>query len=113
MILDQQRVFLDKKALTATDITSDILAMGKGEASSPMTLVIHVTPDAGAGTLTTTLETAKTEVFASPVTLATYTGCPLKAVLPRGNQGYLRLKVKSTFTKGAVTAALVFDDDVQ
>ena len=47
------------------------------------------------------------------MTLATYTGCPLKAVLPRGNQGYLRLKVKSTFTKGAVTAALVFDDDVQ
>ena len=66
MILDQQRVFLDKKALTATDITSDILAMGKGEASSPMTLVIHVTPDAGAGTLTTTLETGSREISTPP-----------------------------------------------
>ena len=113
MILDQQRVFLDRRALTAAEFTSDILAMGKGEASSPMTLVVHVTPDAGTGTLTTTLETARTEEFSSPVTLATYTGGALKAALPRGSQGFLRLKVKSTFTKGQVTAALVFDDDVQ
>ena len=37
---------------------------------------------------------------------------PLAADVPRGNLGYLRLTVTSTYSKGTLTAGLVLDDDI-
>ena len=112
MIFDQQRVFLDKKNLTNGEITSDILDMGVGEASMPLTLVVLVSKDAGTGTLKIVLETSVMDNFAAPKTIGTYDQVPLSVHLPRGNRGYLRLKVTSTYTKGTVTAGLVLDDNI-
>ena len=39
-------------------------------------------------------------------------GFPVKAKLPRGNKGYLKLTAASTYSAGAITAGLVIDDDV-
>lgn len=112
MIFDQQRVFLDKVKLKNGEITSDILDMGIGEASQPLTLVLIVSKDAETGTFKTVLETSATENFASPKTLGTYDQVPLSVHLPRGNLGYLRIKGASTYTKGTVTAGLVLDDNI-
>ena len=109
MILDKENTFFDKKALSASDLTSDIVQVGPGESGCPLHLVAAVTKDAGTGTLTTKLETSD---FKSPKTLATYTAVPLAADVPRGNLGYLRLTVTSTYSKGTLTAGLVLDDDI-
>jgi len=112
MIFDQQRVFLDKKNLTNGEITSDILDMGVGEASMPLTLVVLVSKDAGTGTFKTVLETSANEAFTTPKTLGTYEQVPLSVHVPRGNLGYLRIKGTSTYAKGTVTAGLVLDDNI-
>lgn len=112
MILDKENMFFDKKALSEATITSDIVSVGPGESDCPLRLVARVSSDAGSGTLTTKLETAKDAAFSSPVTLGTFTAVPLSAAVPRGNLGYLRLTATSTYTKGTLTAALVMDDDI-
>ena len=57
MILDKENTFFNKKALSASDLTSDIVQVGPGESGCPLHLVAAVTKDAGTGTLTTKLET--------------------------------------------------------
>lgn len=112
MILDKENTFFNKKALSASDLTSDIVQVGPGESGCPLHLVAAVTKDAGTGTLTTKLETSATPDFKSPKTLATYNAVPLAADVPRGSLGYLRLTVTSTYSKGTLTAGLVLDDDI-
>lgn len=112
MIFDAENMFFDKKALSSGSMTSDIVFVGVGEASDPLTLVAQVT-GATSGTLSAELVTAADEAFTEPVTLATYTKLPIKTKLPRGNKGYLKLVVDSTYTDGALTAGLVLDDNIQ
>ena len=127
MILDKENLFFKDQALSATTLTSDIIDVGPGEASDPMKFVVNVTSDAGAGDVTATLQTSPTTDFSSPVSLftaasPTFTtsftisdmkGAPvISAPIPRGNKGYLRASVVSTFTDGEMTAALVMDDDI-
>ena len=112
MILDKENTFLDAKALSASTITSNVIYTGPGDSGCPMFLALQVSKDAGTGTLETVLETSADEAFTSVVTLGTYQAVPLSTPLPRGNLGYLRLKVTSTYTKGTVTAGLVLDDDI-
>ena len=112
MIFDGENMFFRKKELTSGGITSDVLDVGPGEASNPLTLVLDVSKDAGEGAMTTTLKTSDTPTFTTSFTLATYTGVPVKAKLPRGNKGYLRLDVTSGKTDGTMTAGLVMDDDI-
>lgn len=112
MIFDGENMFFNKKSLTSGGIVSDVLEVGPGEASNPLTLVIDVSKDAGEGAITTALKTSATKTLTTSVTLATYTGVPVKAKLPRGNLGYLRLDVTSGKSSGTMTAGLVMDDDI-
>jgi hypothetical protein len=112
MIFDSENMFFDEKAASSGKLTSDIVALGVGEAGCPLTLYVGVSGATGSGTATTALITAADEAFTDPVTLATYTELPVKAKLPRGNKGYMKLEVNSTFTDGKLTAGLVVDDDI-
>ena len=126
MIYDGENMFFTNATLSSAILTSDVLDVGKGEASDNLHLVVDVTKDAGNGSATTYLETCKEPTFTTAFTLATYTAptfttsFPISAKkvpilstkLPRGNQGYLRLRVQSTFTDGKITAGLVNDDDI-
>lgn len=108
MILDGENLFFKDKAL-ASSLTSDVIAMGVGESSQPMTFFAAV---AGAtGTTTVTLKTSASEDMSDAKTLGTYTA-PYAGFVPRGNLGFLRLDVSSTSTKGTINAGLVYDDDV-
>ena len=113
MITDADNTFLHKQTLSASTITSDVVSVGTGEASDPMTLVVLVANGSTGGTLSTVLETSATEDFKTSKTLGTYTEVPLSTRIPRGNLGYLRIKATSTYTAGTVTAALVFDDEIR
>lgn len=112
MIFDGENMFFRKKTLTTGGITSDVLDVGPGEASNPLTLVLDVSKDAGEGEMTTALKTSGTKTFTTSFTLATYTGVPVKTKLPRGNLGHLRLDVTSGKSSGTMTAGLVMDDDI-
>lgn len=112
MIFDGENMFFNKKALSNSTITSDVLDVGPGEASDPLTLVLDVSKDAGSGSMVTVLKTSATKTFTTSIELAEYTGVPVKAKLPRGNQGYLRLDVTSGKSSGTMTAGLVIDDDI-
>jgi hypothetical protein len=111
MIFDGENMFLDGKALSASTITSNVINVGPGESGDAMHLVLAVS-GAGTGTATTALETSATEDFTSKTVLGEYTKVPLSVQIPRGNLGYLRLSVTSTYTTGTVTAALVLDDNI-
>ena len=106
-ILDGENLFYDKKPLSAGELVSDVLQVGPGDAGDPLVLVLRV-KDAGTGSFKSVLETAATEDFAAPKSLAAYE----QVHLPRGNLGFLRIRGTSTFSKGTVTAGLVLDDDV-
>lgn len=110
-ILDGENLFFDGKALSAGALVSDVLSVGPGASGDPMILVLRV-KDAGTGTLKSVLETARDAAFTSPKTLGTYEKVPLAVHVPRGNLGFLRLTVTSTYTKGTVTAGLVLDDTI-
>jgi len=127
MIFDKENMFFKDQALSATTLTSDVIDVGPGEASNPMHMVVDVTPDAGAGKVTVDLQTSDDSTFSTYSVLGqfeskTYTTSfaisddtlahVISAQIPRGNQGYLRTSVTSTFTDGEMTAALVMDDDI-
>lgn len=113
MIWDGENLFFWKSALSAATLTSDVLNVGPGEASDPMTLHVSVSNGSAGGTLSATvLETSATEDFSSPTTLATYSTVPVAAKIPRGNKGYLRIKATSTYTSGTLTAGLVLEDNI-
>lgn len=111
MIFDAENMFFEDKELSAATIASDVVYAGPGEAGDPLTLFIQVKPT-GTGTLTVSLLTSEKEDFASSATLASYSTFPVKAKLPRGNKGYLKLSAVSTYTDGTMTAGLIIDDDV-
>ena len=112
MIFDAENTFFDAKELSSGKLTSDIVKLGPGEASDPLTLFAAVNGASGSGTLSVAVITATDEAFTTPVTIATYTELPIKAKVPRGNKGYMKLEATSTFTDGTLTAALVLDDDI-
>lgn len=127
MIYDRQNMFFKDQALSAATLTSDIIDVGPGEASDPLHMVVDVTPDAGAGKVTATLQTSDDSTFSTYSVLGeyeskTYTSSftiaadtlahVIATKLPRGGKNYLRLVAVSTFTDGKLTAGLVFDDDI-
>ena len=115
MIFDQQNMFFDAKALSASTLTSDVVKC-PAEASDPLTLVLQKVGATAPsdGTLSSiVLQTANDAAFTTPVVLGTYTQQNLRTKLPRGGLGYLRLVVTSTHTNGTITAGLVMDDNVE
>jgi len=116
MIFDKQNMFFDKVQLAGSEVASDIINVGKGEAYDPMTVVVAVEGGAAGATYTGTLKTgtAVVEGNISPATtLVTSFSIPGSFKLPRGNQGLLQLIVDTTDTTGKITAGLVYDDDVK
>jgi hypothetical protein len=67
--------------------------------------------------LTVTIQTAVDAAFTTPVALGefAFSGAAGKKSLPmpRGNLGYVRLKLASTYTGGTLTAGLVVDDEIK
>ena len=72
MIYDRQNMFFKDQALSATTLTSDIIDVGPGEASDPLHMVVDVTPDAGAGKVTATLQTSDDSTFSTYSVLGEY-----------------------------------------
>ncbi len=112
MIFDAENIFFDGKTVSSGTLKSDIVKLGVGESGDPLTLYAQVYGATSDGTASVELITAADEEFTAPVTLATYTELPVKAKVPRGNKGYMKLEVTSTFTDGKLTAGLILDDDV-
>lgn len=116
MIFDKQNMFFDKKPLAGSEVASDIINVGKGEAGDPMTVVTAVEGGAAGATYTGVLKTG-TEVesgyIKSGITLSTSFRIPGSFKLPRGNKGLLQMTVDTTDTTGKLTAGLVLDDDVR
>ena len=113
MIFDQQNMYLDKKTISGTTTTSDVLYnMGGGDAHDPLFLAIMATTGlATSGTITAVLETSDAETFSPKTTLASYTlpastkGILVKAKLPYGMKKYSRLVINGA-TAGVLTAGL-------
>lgn len=123
MIIDNDNVFFDGvdiKGLSTTPKVSTVIKTGKGEAYNPLWIFVGA-DQALSSDLTIALETAADEAFTSPVVLGTYTlpkakGAAIKAKVPVGNLGFIRLKATGTSTaivKGALNAMLVPDVSIQ
>lgn len=112
MIFDGENLFFNKKELSSGTLVSDVVNVGPGETYQPMFLATFIHNPEGNGKATIKLETSKTEDFAEAVTLGTYEGAGSQPV-PRGNLGYLRVSVESTYTGGEITSGLVVDDDIK
>lgn len=123
MIIDNDNVFFDKadiKGLSTTAKVSTVIKTGKGEAYNPLWIFVAADQTL-ASDLSITLETAADEAFTSPVALGTYTlpkakGAAIKAKVPVGNLGFIRLKAVGTSTaivKGVLNAFLVPDVSIQ
>lgn len=112
MIFDGENLFFDKAALSAATLTSDVLSVGIGEAGDPLQLIVRATDTTGTGKLTVKVETSASDAFTTSTQLAEYVGTSISARIPRGNLGFLRLKVVSTYTAGKLTAGITVDDDI-
>lgn len=112
MIFDGENMFFSAKALTAADITSDVVEVGAGEASDPLWLVASVAGGSKDGTVSIALQTSDTEDFKTKAILGTFTEIPLQVKIPRGEKKYMRIVATSTYTSGTITSGLVLDDNV-
>ncbi len=122
MILDEQSLFSDNQAITATCNSENILDLGNREVSfgTPVEVFIQVTEDFDKLTsLTIKVQSSADEAFSSTVSLIEQTIllADLKAgavstikFLPKGNLGYMRLNYTVTGTaptQGAILAGIV------
>ncbi len=110
MILDEQNLFSDNQAITATAASTNVLDFGKREIAfaTPVELFIQVTEDFNNLTsLTIAVQTSATENFSTAVDLLNQTilAANLKKgtvstikFLPKGNLGYIRLYYTVTGT---------------
>ena len=118
MIFDGENMFCDKKTLSSSTLYSDVLNLGPGESYQPMFLEAFLNGGTGeSAALTVTVQTATDKDFTSPVALGefAFSGASGKhsMPMPRGNLGYVRLKLASTYTGGTLTAGLVVDDEIK
>lgn len=122
MILDEQGLFSNNQAITASCVSTNILDMGKREVffGTPIDLLIKVTEDFNNLTsLSVAVQTSVDEAFTSPVKLAeaSMVLASLKKdaifpiqFLPKGNLGFMRLSYTVTGTaptKGKILAAVI------
>jgi hypothetical protein len=117
MIFDGENMFCDEKTLSADTLYTDVVNLGPGESYQPMFLETFVNDGTGSGaTLTVTIQTATDAAFTEAVALGEFelSGADARHSLPmpRGNLGYVRLKLVSTYTGGKVSAGLVVDDEI-
>lgn len=129
MIRDAQNTFckdLDVSAFDAAAAYTNIInGTAAGDAVDQMYLMIANTTALQDGTLTATLQTCAAEAFSSNVVdlgsyaIAKTKGVRVKARVPIGCLQYLRVKLvatlddtKTSLGAGAVTAALVYDVEI-
>ena len=62
MIVDAGNTFFNQQALSAADLTSDVIDYGTGEAGDPPRLVVAVHDGSDGGKVTVKVETADDEV---------------------------------------------------
>lgn len=122
MILDEQSLFSNAQAITASAASTNILNMGKREIAhgTPVELFIQVNEAFNNLTsLNIKVQTSATEAFSTAVDLQDVTVLLAKLVkgyvanlkfIPKGNLGYLRLYYTVTGTApstGKITAGIV------
>lgn len=112
MIFDGENLFFNAKDCSGAALVSDVVKVGVGESYEPMKFFLAVAGTTEK-TATVELQTSKDEAFSNPVTLATFSGLPISAPVPRGNLGYLRVNMTKAPSSGKVTAGLVLDDDIE
>ena len=110
MILDEQNLFSDEQAITATAASTNVLDLGKREIAfgTPVEIFIQVTQDFNNLTsLKIAVQTSATENFSTAVDLvdqtilaANLTKGTVSSIkfLPKGNLGYMRLYYTVTGT---------------
>lgn len=118
MIFDGENMFCDEKTLSSSTLYSDVVNLGPGESYQPMFLQTIVNGGTGSSAaLTVTVQTADNEEMTSAEDLAEFEMSGAKArhslPMPRGNLGYVRLKMVSTYTGGTVSAGLTVDDEIE
>ena len=121
MILDEQTLFSDNQAVTASCVSQNVLNLGKNEISfgTPVCLFVQITEEFNNLTsLKITVQTSEDEKFTSAVDLIDQTikladlkkGCVSTIkFLPKGNLGYMRLYYTVTGTaptKGTIFAGI-------
>ena len=125
MLLDNETLFSDAQAVTASAASTNVVHMAKGKikevaTGEPMPLLIQVVTDfAGLTSVKVSVQTATDAAFTSPVTLAETGAIALASLkagyrfpinfVPKGNLGYMRLyyTVVGTGTAGKITAGVV------
>lgn len=120
MITDGENMFaLSMTLSTAITGAGFEIKVGKGESYEPMKMATKIKSGTGTSpSLKVTIQTATDAAFTSPVDLAEFTisgtGDKVHTIpIPRGNLGYLRLALDSSYTGGTLTSGLVIDDDLQ
>lgn len=131
MILDQQTLFSDRQAITATAASTNIIDLsprgigivrdiGPGKAIPVVVQVVEDFAAAGAATLALTLQVDEDAAFGSPKTVATVAAVPVASLkagyqlpldfIPRGtNERYMRLNytvATGPMTAGRITAGI-------
>lgn len=126
MQLDNESLFSDKQAITATAASTNVLhtALGKLKEiafGTPVPLLIQVEEAfATCTSVKVAVQTATDEAFTNPVTLAETAAIPVASLvagyrfpinfMPKGNKGYTRLYYTvagSNATAGKITAGFV------
>lgn len=120
MILDNESLLADHATLSsALTVSPNVLNVGPGESYDPVKLACAIKDGTGSSpSVTIKIQTATDSAFTSPVDLGTVTfsgtGTKSKSIpMPRGNLGYIRLKLEDgSYTGGKFSAGLVADDDI-
>lgn len=125
MILDNEALFSDDQAITASAVSTNVLKLPANAAvGNPLPIVVQVTEDfATLTSLAAYVETDDNSGFSSGTTQITTAAIAAADLVegykftlhyvPRGNEEYIRLGFTvagSNATAGKVTAGVVFDD---
>nr|QGT50640.1 hypothetical protein Elusimicrob1349_1100 [uncultured Elusimicrobia bacterium] len=115
MILDKALEFLNKKEITSTAVTSDVVELGNNVSAPSCVIVLHGANLAGGTGLTVAVETADDEAMTDAKTVGTFPAdldaAPMLQVhIPYAVKRFARLKITpaGTFTSGTVSAHVAF-----
>jgi hypothetical protein len=124
MILDEENLFSDDQAITITADSENIIQLPKrSNFGQPLRILVQVTTTfVGATSLAVDIETDATAAFGSAATIHTGAVVLLASLvagysfdisfMPRENEEFVRLEytADTTFSAGAITAGIIFDE---
>lgn len=115
-MIDNSLVFSEGQAVTATDVSENVIKLGGGDVPNRLFLVLRVdTSFAGCTSVTPSVETNDEEVFTAAETVMTFPTYPVASLtagmmavvpLPLGLKKFVRMKyaVAGTGTAGKISA---------